>query len=412
MPIGGGIGIGTLIAGGLADIGITGTAAAIGTGALEGAAGGALLSGVTGGNPLIGAATGAITGGFVPAGGALGGEIGGSTGAAIGDVLGGAAGGALGSQISGGSPVTGALTGAVPGVIAGVSGLSSGAPSDFGSPAAPAGGASAASAAPPAGAAPLDLTSLAGGVPFTTASPASVDPSILPAAGGSGVLSAPSPGLPSSSSLLDFGGGSLAGTPTITGPNAVGPESVAGGTAAGSGAGSSGILGSPGSLLNKISSPGTLVAGGGLLYSLLKGNKVPDLSNLQNQADTLGAQGTQLGSYLQSGTLPPGAQTAINQATAAAKAKVRSQYAAMGMSGSSAETQDLNNIDLQAQTQAFGIADQLLQTGINESGLASGIYENLVAINQKQAQQTGSAIANLAAALSGGGNILGHNVIA
>ncbi len=146
---------------------------------------------------------------------------------------------------------------------------------------------------------------------------------------------------------------------------------------------------------------GPIAATGGIIYNAAQNQTIPGAAPLKSQADTMAAQGTQLQNYLTSGTLPPGAQTAIDQAMNAAKAKIRSDYAARGMTGSSAEVQDLNSLELQGKAQAFDMASKLLQTGINESGLASQIYESLVGINSKQAASMGGAIGNLAAALAG-----------
>jgi hypothetical protein len=82
---------------------------------------------------------------------------------------------------------------------------------------------------------------------------------------------------------------------------------------------------------------------------------------------------------------------------------MRSQFASQGLTGSQQEQQALAQIDLQAQTQSFSIADKLLQQGIDETQLSSGIYENLLKINQQQTKDTGSAIANFASSINGFG---------
>jgi hypothetical protein len=145
--------------------------------------------------------------------------------------------------------------------------------------------------------------------------------------------------------------------------------------------------------------PGALLAGGGLAMNMMRDQSIPGAKELQGQADAAAARGAQMQQYLATGTLPPGAQASVDQATAAAKAAIRSKYATMGMSGSTAEVQDLNNIDMQAKAQAGQIAAQLLDTGVRESGLASQIYTNLLRLNQQQTDSTGRAIANFAAAL-------------
>lgn len=152
---------------------------------------------------------------------------------------------------------------------------------------------------------------------------------------------------------------------------------------------------------------GIALAGGGLLYNMLQGNKTPaNQNNLQSQADQLAAQGSQLASYLQNGTLPPGIKTAVDQATQAAKARVISNYASRGAptdpSKNSALAQELNAIDEASVISTSQIGQQLMQTGISETQLSSNIYESLLKIDQTQQAQTGQAIANFAAALGGG----------
>ena len=147
---------------------------------------------------------------------------------------------------------------------------------------------------------------------------------------------------------------------------------------------------------------GLAVSGLGLAKDLAAPNKIPYADQLSSEAANLQAQGNLLSSYIQNGTLPPGEQTALNQAAAAAKAKIRSDYASRGQSGSSAETQDLNNVDLQIQTQGFQIAQQLLASGIQETGLSNDIYNQLIQATSSQDKSLGDAITNFAVASAGG----------
>lgn len=143
------------------------------------------------------------------------------------------------------------------------------------------------------------------------------------------------------------------------------------------------------------------LGGAGLLYNMSQGDNLEGVQELRDQAGQLTAQGQQLQSYLNSGQLPPGAKAALDQATAGAKAAIRSKYASLNQSGSTAERAELNDVDLRAAAQGFGIASSLLQTGVNQSGLASNIYANLLKIDQQQNAATGQAIANFATALGG-----------
>jgi hypothetical protein len=160
-------------------------------------------------------------------------------------------------------------------------------------------------------------------------------------------------------------------------------------------------------LSNPLKDLGILTAGGGLIYNLMQGNKPPaGTSQLQNEAAYQGAQGAQLQSYLASGTLPPGLQAAVTQATAAAKATAISNAARNGQNTdptqNSALAQQLASIDQNAIITTAQVGEQLLQQGLSESQLSSQIYETLVKIDETQRQQIGSSIMSFAGALGGG----------
>jgi hypothetical protein len=116
-------------------------------------------------------------------------------------------------------------------------------------------------------------------------------------------------------------------------------------------------------------------------------------------AAQLSAQGQQLQTYLQTGTLPPGVQQGIDQATQSAIAAVRSKYAAQGASGSSAEAEDIANIQQIAASQGAGIALQLLNTGVSETGMAAQIYQQITADALAQDQALGQALAGFGASM-------------
>jgi hypothetical protein len=155
-----------------------------------------------------------------------------------------------------------------------------------------------------------------------------------------------------------------------------------------------------GGWLADIGGPRTLLSGAGLLMDALKGNQPV---KGENQLNTAAAQDTQQGqilqNYLSSGTLPPGAQAAINQATAAAQASIRSQYASMGMSGSSAEAQDIAAAQMAGVTQATNLATQLLQTGISENEFGTQLYADIMNENLQKDNNLGTAIGNFATAM-------------
>ena len=145
------------------------------------------------------------------------------------------------------------------------------------------------------------------------------------------------------------------------------------------------------------------LAGAGLAYNMLKGNQKPEFqSNVENAATQLQAQGAQLEGYLTSGTLPPGMDAALQSAHNAAAAAIRSRYANMGMSGSSAEMNDLSNLAYTTVSQGANIASQLMQTGVNEQQFASGLYQNLMAQSVAQDTAMSNAMAGFTNAMAGG----------
>ena len=314
---------------------------------------------------------GAAGAGVGPVGGVLG-DIGatlGGIGSSIGSGLSSGA-AALGQGLGDiGSSVTGALTGAgAPGGAA-VGGATTGA-----------GGAAA-----PAAAAGASTGDIVGGAGIDAIAPGGFAP---PAAG---PLQLPGATLGASAPA------SLTGTAAATtGAGAAAPAASSAGLTG------FGPVDSTLSFLGK--NPSMLLGGAGLAKSLMaKNNPVAGQNALELQALQQQVQGTQLQSYLSTGTLPPGVQASLDQAHAASAATIKSQYAARGQSGSSAEAQDLNNLAQNISGQGAQIATQLLQTGIQESNMSSAIYEKLMQAQIQQDSNLSGAIANFAGALAGSG---------
>lgn len=173
-------------------------------------------------------------------------------------------------------------------------------------------------------------------------------------------------------------------------------------------AGGTGAAGGGSSLLKSVEgAAGPLISGAGLAMNLLKKPAVSGASAgeastaLSNTAAQEANQGTTLQNYITTGTLPAGAQAGIDQATNSAKAAVRSQYASMGMSGSSSEQQALAAIDANAQAQGEQEAQSLLDSGIQESQLSGQLYQNILNGALQQDQQLSSAIGNFTGSVAG-----------
>ena len=387
-------GIGALFAelGAGADVG-AGAAAGIGAGTLAGApiAGGVVPEILVTAAPEVGAG---LTTGELTAG--VGGALTAAGTAFAGNTLPGVGGSGVATGVSapnaptsvspsmatpsasgGATPTLGSSGGVSAGAPLGSSGgVSAGAPSGIPALSSP-------------GVAPVDLT--AGGAVNTGVVQNALVPDVAAdnAALGTGVSGA--------GTGAGTGGVTVAEQPSLISKGIAGAINTIGGAGTATPAGVSSTLG--------IVQPA--ISGAGLLYNLLQGQPVTPkanqaaISGVESQASNLASQGSQLESYLANGTLPAGAQAAVNQATNAAKAGVRSAYASMGLSGSTMEQEALAQVDQQASAAVFNMGSSLLETGINETQLSSQLYSEIIGLSQQQSQQTGAAIANFAAALSG-----------
>ena len=147
--------------------------------------------------------------------------------------------------------------------------------------------------------------------------------------------------------------------------------------------------------------PSAVLGALGTGYELMNQGNIPGMKQLQSVANEQNRNSRELMSYVNSGQLPPGFQASMDQAKQAAKAQVRSKYASMGMSGSTAEAQDIANVDVNAVAAQAQAAAQLLQSGIQEGNVASDLLARIVGINQQEDQLTGAAISNFAAEMGG-----------
>lgn len=183
----------------------------------------------------------------------------------------------------------------------------------------------------------------------------------------------------------------------------------------------SGILSSLG--LGKGNTAGALVGAAGLLNNLVTGNKAPagsaPLSANAAGANATAAQQTTAGQALQqwqtTGTLPDSYESGVQRAAQDAKTRAISNAAAQGLptdpTQNTALAQQLNAIDAALPGQREAIAAQLaqsgtqmVQAGLQATGISSGIYQSLATMDQAQQNARGAAIANFATALNGGGN--------
>jgi hypothetical protein len=405
--------IGGAIATGAGAIGIpSGVAGALGgavTGGLEaGFTGGVLGAGeaaVTGKNVIkgfeSGAETGAITGGVLGTG--LGSDIAKFTGLSpgIGEALAGAAGGTLAAKAEGGNLGTGALTGGITGLLAGTKLdplAKAGSPGTSGS-----GATGAVSQAAPVG--------------VTAASPDVSQPSSvstnLPGSVGTGAAAGGAAGTLSGGGGTDVlsGGTGSSGGGLITSTGMANPSDLTSNipnvtlTPGGSGVTNTldNIIG--GATKNPLSAVTDIA----LLSDVMRGNQKPPFYNtLATQAGQDISQGRQLQGYLTGGTLPPGLQASLDAAAANAQASIKSMYASRGMSGSSAEAQDIANLNQRIVSQGTDMAVQLFNAGLSETQIGDQLYQGLMQDMIQQDQATSSAVGSLATSLA----MLGSGAVA
>ena len=312
--------------------------------------------------PDVGAAaTGVDTSALAGLGDSFGGSTGSSTGASAGER-------GLTSTISQYNGTPGVGSGAAPG----------------------AGPSAAASVSPFTGGPSMGLFSVTDAPPATT----TTGTSAYNTGGAYGGSATGAPGVDPRGESTAGAGGSV-DNPTSLGYTPLGSDAGAGGASApGWGDAAKSFLKDYGSVLG----PG--VSGAGLVANLIKGNQpMPGENALKSQAAQFASQGQTLQSYLTNGTLPPGVATSLHSAGEAAKASIRSQYAARGMTGSDAEARDLANVDTSIVTQGASIASDLLSKGVQESGLSAQLYQTIMNAATQQDAQLGKAISGFAQSL-------------
>ena len=102
------------------------------------------------------------------------------------------------------------------------------------------------------------------------------------------------------------------------------------------------------------------------------------------------------------GILPAGAQALVQNTLDANIAAIKQKYSQLKMSGSSAETQDINAAKAQALAETFQIGQQMSQTGLAEASSASGqesqLLQAILASETAQGTALGDALAGFAGA--------------
>lgn len=167
----------------------------------------------------------------------------------------------------------------------------------------------------------------------------------------------------------------------------------------------------------------SLVAGAGLLNNLVNGKTAPPQSGpltanasfANNTAQQQTSAGQALQQWQTTGTLPDSYESQVQRAAQDAKTRAVSNAAAQGLptdpTQNTALAQQLNAIDAAIPNQREQIASQLAQSGqqminagLQATGISSGVYQTLANLDNEQNKARGAAIANFAGALNGGNN--------
>jgi hypothetical protein len=149
------------------------------------------------------------------------------------------------------------------------------------------------------------------------------------------------------------------------------------------------------------------ILGAGVLgVDIARGSQTPpEVKQLQSMAGTDAATAKSFLAQAQGegqGVLPAGAQALVQNNLDAQIAAIKNRYSQLHMSGSTAETQDINAAKSAALAQTFEIGNTLAQQGLNESNAASGqqdaLLQAILAAETAQGTQLGDALAGFAGA--------------
>ena len=292
------------------------------------------------------------------------GSVLGGLGSGVSDIfsgnLGAAPGALLGGLTTGAGDIGGDVSSLLSGNLGGLFGLSGG-----GGATSPGTIANTSSSIIPSAPAVSPTAGVSGATP---ASPSSVAAFAQGPGGGSGVLPIPEATSLAGSAPDIIPGATGGGVPNLA------PGLSVGGLSSG---------GSPSNFLSSVlSNPRLAVSLGALGYDVLGANKNTSQENalkaLATQQGNIQQNQLQLAQAEQQGILPQGAESLVQQTLLANEAAIRSKYAELGMSGSTAEVQDIAAAREQAQALAFQIGSGLAQQGFQEAQQATGTQSTLL----------------------------------
>lgn len=260
----------------------------------------------------------------------------------------------------------------------------------------------------------LDSAASGGSTPFSGSS-STASGAVSAGSGTSGAGGSPfgSGSIDDTLKQLGLSGGSAAagGAPAAAGGAAadgVGFDKAVASLAGGTGGGASSAASSAGSGVKDFlkSNANLLLPAAAIGSSAVTGNQTPKgLNQLISQAGQTNQIGGQLAGTLESGKLPAGAESMVQQAIGDGEASIKSKYAQMGMSGSTMESQEIQALHERAQGTRFQMASDLTSTGLTALNNSSAIYDKIMQNQLQQDQGLSNAITGLAEATALGNGL-------
>lgn len=141
--------------------------------------------------------------------------------------------------------------------------------------------------------------------------------------------------------------------------------------------------------------------GAGVLKQLLQPGGVEALSPLQQEQLNLMRQQQQTAQQYMTGQVTPEMQQNLMNQTKARITAIKNKYAKLGMSGSTAENQDLAAAQAQATQQLGQMQAQMIQTGAQMMGLPAVAISRLTAQQDAQSAAFNAALARFVASMAG-----------
>jgi len=147
--------------------------------------------------------------------------------------------------------------------------------------------------------------------------------------------------------------------------------------------------------LKKYAAPAGLMFGSELLQQQQNRKALKPFQAQLAEQQHIAENARQLATAEQEGILPPAAQQTLQHNLDAARAAVQAKYASMGMTGSTAEAQDLQALNDQVIAQQFQLGQSMAQQGLTQAAQGDANTMNLLDyIAQTEASQ-GTDLGNI-----------------